>query len=51
VGVAPNSKEPRFIFVALDGFKWNDEHRVWYNTKLRTSITLAHAPGRHFKPL
>jgi hypothetical protein len=49
VGVAPDSKEPRFVFVAPDGFEWNNEHRIWHNKNLRTSITVAHAPGTSFQ--
>ncbi len=49
VGVARDSKEPQFVFVAPDGFEWNSEHRLWYNKNTRTSITLAHAPGKSFQ--
>jgi hypothetical protein len=45
VGTEINSQEPRFVFVAPDGFDWNDEHRIWHNKSTRTSITLAHEPG------
>jgi hypothetical protein len=48
-GIAPDSKEPRFVFVAPDGFEWNREHRIWYNKNLRSSITLAHSPGTSFQ--
>jgi hypothetical protein len=49
VGGAPESKEPRFVFVAPDGFEWNNEHRILRNSALRTSITFAHAPGVSFQ--
>jgi len=49
VGVATDSKEHRVVFVAPDGFEWNDEHRVWYNEKIRTSITVAHATDTSFQ--
>ena len=49
VGAELNSQEPRFVFVAPDGFDWNDEHRIWHNKSTRTSITLAHAPGSSFQ--
>ncbi|TWU09928.1 hypothetical protein [Allorhodopirellula heiligendammensis] len=45
VGVDVDTNEPRFVFVAPDGFDWNDEHRIWHNKTTRTSVTLAHAPG------
>lgn len=49
VGVDAKSKEPRFVFVAPDGFEWNDDHRSWYSEATRTSITPAHAPGTSFQ--
>jgi hypothetical protein len=49
VGVEPNSNEPRFVFMAPDGFKWSDEHRIWYNKAIRTSVSMAHAPGISFQ--
>ncbi len=44
-----NSQEPRFIFVALDGFVWNKEHQIWHNKSTRTSVTFAHATGTSFQ--
>jgi hypothetical protein len=44
-----SSQEPRFVFVAPDGFRWNDQHQIWHNETTRTSITLAHAPGTTFE--
>ncbi|MEX1224776.1 MAG: hypothetical protein WEA31_09535 [Pirellulales bacterium] len=49
VGVDVNSKEPRFVFVAPDGFNWNDEHGIWHNKTTRTTVTLAHAPEVSFQ--
>ncbi len=49
VGTNIGSREPRFVFVAPDGFVWNDEHRIWHNKSTRTSVTLAHAPGTSFQ--
>jgi hypothetical protein len=48
-GIAPTSKEPRFVFVAPDGFEWNKEHRIWHNKDTRTSFTLAHGHGKAFQ--
>lgn len=49
VGLAPDSKEPRFVFVALEGFEWNNEHRLWYNKSAKASVTLAHESGKSFQ--
>ncbi|QDU28930.1 hypothetical protein ETAA8_40360 [Anatilimnocola aggregata] len=49
VDAAPDSKEARFVFVAPDGFEWNDKHGIWYNKRTRMSITVAHAPGESFQ--
>lgn len=49
VGVDSDSNEPRFVFVAPDGFEWDDDHRFWYSEATRTSVTLAHAPGTSFQ--
>ena len=49
VGIDINSQEPRFTFVAPDGFIWNDEHKMFHNQATRTSVTLAHAPGTSFQ--
>ena len=51
VGAELNSPEPRFVFVAPDGFEWNDEHGIWHNKSIRTSVTLAHAPGITFQSI
>lgn len=48
-GGALDSKEPRVLFAAPDGFEWNDEHGIWHNKNLRTSITVAHEPGKSFQ--
>lgn len=49
VGLAPGSKEPRFVFVALDGFEWNNEHRLWYNKSAKASVTLDHESRKSFQ--
>jgi hypothetical protein len=49
VGIDPSSKEPRFEFTAPDGFEWNDQHRIFYNKQLRTSIQLAHGAETTFE--
>ena len=41
-------QEPRFVFVAPEGFRWNDQYRIWHNETTRTSVTLAHAQGPTF---
>jgi len=45
----PDAREPRFAFTAPAGFEWNEEHSIWYNKQVRTSISLAHAPGTSFQ--
>lgn len=49
VGLAPDSNEPRFIFVAPDGFEWNNKHRLWHNKSTKASVTLAHGSGTSFQ--
>ncbi|MCU0715951.1 MAG: hypothetical protein MUD03_07480 [Pirellula sp.] len=43
------SRKPRFVFVAPDGFLWNDEYRIWHNKATQTSVKLAHEPGATFE--
>lgn len=49
VGPASGSNEPRFVFVELEGFEWNDEHRLFHNNRTKSSVTLAHEIGKSFQ--
>ncbi|MCO6046572.1 hypothetical protein NG895_21960 [Aeoliella sp. ICT_H6.2] len=44
VGIDEASEEPRFTFIAPDGFVWDEQNKLFHNEQLRTSILMAHAP-------
>jgi hypothetical protein len=48
-GTEVNAHEPKFVFIAPDGFEWSDANRIWHNKSTNTSIALAHEPGRSFQ--
>lgn len=41
-------EKPQFVFSAPEGFKWNEDHQLWHNEVMRTSIRLAHDPSASF---